>query len=107
MKRNLIPQRLRSLAARMSRKLRSRRRPAGFIDRDPRTLEHWRRQFAGDERTIECSAMRLIGRDHEGDIFTGPGRIVIDDRGIRFFLYGTAEDGPAAFKKLLAARAKR
>lgn len=107
MKLGLIPKRLRGLGARLRRKLLARKRPANFVDRDPRTPEHWRRQFAGDERTMECGQMQLIGRDHEGAVFTGPGRIVIDERGIRFFLYGSAEDGAAAFRKLLAARANR
>src|SRR4051794_14675116 len=79
--------------------------PPRIVDRDARTLEHWRHQFAGDATTIECSRMRLIGKDHEGDIFTGPGRIVIDEKGINFFLHGSAADSPAAFKKYLAAKA--
>lgn len=107
MKLRLIPPSWRALGARLRRELRSRKRLTGHIDRDPRTLEHWRRQFAGEERTIECSSMQLIGHDHEGKIFTGPGRILIDQRGIKFFLYGSAENGSAAFKKFLSARANR
>jgi hypothetical protein len=100
-----IRARLRSLAARV-RRIRQAIRDPGYIDRDARTLQHWREQFAGPERTIECREMRLTGRDYEGDVFTGPGRIVIDDNGIRFYLYGTAADEPTAFRKYLSARAK-
>ena len=84
---------------------RKKRTPPQIVDRDARTLQHWRHQFAGSERTIECHSMRLIGRDGEGDIFAGPGRIVIDDNGIRFFMYGTADNSPAAFRKYLSAQA--
>lgn len=100
-----IRARLRRLAERV-RRVRQAMPDPDYVDRDARTLHHWRHQFAGPERTIECSEMRLKGRDHEGDIFTGSGRIIIDDSGIRFFLYGIAADGPSAFKKYLAARAK-
>jgi hypothetical protein len=87
------------------RPARAEQPPVNMPDRDPRTLDHWRHQFTGTSRTIECRDMRLLGRDEEGDIFTGPGRIVIDERGIRFFLYGKAADGPSAFRKYLAAGA--
>jgi len=99
---------MRERLGRLVKRIRGSREQPGdpsAVDRDARTLHHWRHQFAGAERTIECSAMRLIGRDHEGDVFTGPGRILIDDRGMRFYLHGTAADAPAAFRKFLAARA--
>lgn len=85
--------------------VKKKRADGDIVDRDGRTLDHWRHRFAGSEHVIECSDMRLLGRDHEPDVFTGPGRIRIAEEGIRFFIYGSAGDGPAAFRKLLAARA--
>ncbi len=93
---------------RISERLRRRRRLTphdGHVLRGARTLQHWRHEFAGPERAIECAEMSLIGSDHDGEIFTGPGRIAIDDSGIRFFLYGMAADGVVAFRRYLSARA--
>jgi hypothetical protein len=75
------------------------------VDSDLRTLDYWRRQLAELPCTIECSKMCLFGRDHEGAIFFGPGRIEIKtDTDIRFYLYGSAEDEVTAFLKYKSAK---
>lgn len=49
--------------------------------------------------------MRLIGRDHEPSIFTGPGRIEIkSNTEIRFYMYATTADNATAFRKLQASK---
>jgi len=49
--------------------------------------------------------MRLVGRDFEGTIFSGPGRIETDgSSSIRFSMYGSAADGGAAWRKMISAR---
>ena len=49
--------------------------------------------------------MRILGRDHEPDVFTGPGRIEIRRATeIRFFMYGTAADNSVAFRKFVSAQ---
>lgn len=89
----------------MTELLPSDRQVATGSDREVHTLDHWRRLLARSPSTIECSSMRLFGHDDEGAIFSGPGRIEIrGDTDIRFYLYGTTEDGSAAFRKLKAAR---
>ena len=80
------------------------RAEASEADDGLRTLGHWRR-LAAIPCTIECGEMHLLGRDHEGAIFSGPGRIEIDrDTQIRFYVYGNAEDGITAFRKYKAAK---
>ena len=75
------------------------------VTRDLHTLDHWREQLSGWPRTIECSSMRLVGYDDEGDIFAGPGRIeILNETEMRFFLYGTTSDSSAAMKKYLKAK---
>jgi hypothetical protein len=70
-----------------------------------RTLDHWRRRFTGSPCTIECSDMRLVGRDHEGTMFSGPGRIEIKgDTDIRFYVYGKTDDLAKAFRKYITAK---
>jgi hypothetical protein len=76
-----------------------------MVDREPRTLDFWRSKLAQLPQIIECSVMRLRGRDHEPDVFTGPGRIEIrSSTEIRFFMYATAADSGAAFLKLKSTR---
>ena len=49
--------------------------------------------------------MRLVGRDFEGTVFSGPGRIETDgSSSIRFSMYGSATDGGAAWRKMISAR---
>ena len=49
--------------------------------------------------------MRLVGRDLEGTVFSGPGRIETDgSSSIRFSMYGSATDGGAAWRKMISAR---
>ena len=49
--------------------------------------------------------MRLVGRDFEGPVFSGPGRIETDgSSSIRFSMYGSATDGGAAMRKMISAR---
>lgn len=49
--------------------------------------------------------MQLVGRDFEGPIVSGPGRIEIDDSpSIRFSMYGSAADGGTAWRKMISAR---
>ena len=68
------------------------------------TLLHWKRVF-GTACTLECSDMRLVGRDFEGTIFSGPGRIETDgSSSIRFSIYGSAADAGAAMRKMISAR---
>lgn len=68
------------------------------------TLAHWKRLF-GNACTLECSNMRLVGRDFEGIEISGPGRIEIDGSSeIRFSMYGDTKDGGAAFRKMISAR---
>jgi hypothetical protein len=75
------------------------------VDREPRTLDFWRSKLAQLPQTIDCGVMRLLGRDHEPDVFTGPGRIEIRSATeIRFFMYATAADSGAAFLKLKSTR---
>lgn len=76
-----------------------------MMDREPRTLNFWRNKLAHLPQTIECREMRLFGRDHEPDVFTGPGRIEVKNATeIRFFMYGTTADSSAAFRKLVSAQ---
>lgn len=75
------------------------------IHRELHTLDHWRGKLSGLPRTIECSVIELLSSDSHEPYFTGPGRIEIrSETEIRFFVYGTAENGPAAFRKLIKAR---
>lgn len=68
------------------------------------TLSHWKRLF-DKACTLECSDLRLVGRDFEGTFFSGPGRIEIDgSSSIRFSMYGSAADGGAAWCKMISAR---
>jgi hypothetical protein len=77
----------------------------GDIDREVHTLDHWRNKLSGSSRTIECSEMRLVGRDHEGTTFAGPGRIEVkDDTEFRFYLHGTTGDVASAFRKYRATK---
>ncbi len=49
--------------------------------------------------------MRLVGRDFEGTIVSGPGRIEADgSSSIRFSMYGSAADGGASWRKMISAR---
>ena len=73
--------------------------------RELHTLDHWRGKLSGLPRTIECSVIELLSSDSHEPYFTGPGRIEIrSETEIRFFVYGTVENGPAAFRKLIKAR---
>lgn len=68
------------------------------------TLSRWKRRFS-NACTLECSEMRLIGRDGEGVIFSGPGRIEIDgSSSIRLSMHGSTTDSRMAFRKIVAAR---
>ena len=79
-----------------------------MVDRDLRTLDHWRDKLGGLPRTIECRAMSLAGRDHEPDVFTGPGRIEIRSASeIRFYMYATTTDAAVAFRKLQSSERNR
>jgi hypothetical protein len=72
---------------------------------DVRTLHHWRSIIEGP-RTIECQEIKLWGRDFEGAVISGPGRIqVTKEMEIRFWVYGTAvKDDGHAFRKVAAAQ---
>jgi hypothetical protein len=77
--------------------------PDEFRD-EIRTLQHWRSRLQGP-RTIECREIKLWGRDAEGAIIIGPGRIqVISDTDIRFWVYGTAANDAHAFAKFTEAQ---
>ncbi|MDP9421376.1 MAG: hypothetical protein M3Q19_00830 [Pseudomonadota bacterium] len=77
--------------------------PEEFRD-EIRTLQHWRSRLQGP-RTIECREIKLWGRDAEGAIISGPGRIqVISETDIRFWVYGTAENDGHAFAKITEAQ---
>lgn len=81
-------------------------RPENFADIQTRTLSRWQSRLGAATFKIECPTMDLWGRDHEGAIFTGPGRIEIDSAAnIRFWIYATAADFGTAFKKLRSAEA--
>lgn len=57
-------------------------------DRDLHTLDSWRQMLTGVPRTIECPEMTLFGRDEEGAIFTGSGRIeIVSDTKMRFYMH--------------------
>jgi hypothetical protein len=57
-------------------------------DRDLHTLDSWRQMLTGVPRTIECPEMTLFGRDEEGMIFTGSGRIeIVSDTKMRFYMH--------------------
>ncbi|WP_447953900.1 hypothetical protein [Sphingopyxis chilensis] len=57
-------------------------------DRDLYTLDHWRTKLSGLPRTIEFPEMTLHGRDAEGTIFRGSGRIeIISDTSMRFYMH--------------------
>ena len=61
-----------------------------LINRETRTLDAWRGKLARLPQTIECPEVRLMGRDHEPDVFTGPGRIeIICATEIRFFMHAS------------------
>ena len=48
--------------------------------------------------------MQLVGRDFEGTVFSGPGRIETDgSSSIRFSMYGSATDDGAAWRKMISA----
>ena len=65
-----------------------------IVERDLHTLDHWRNKLSGLPRTIECPAMALVGKDHEGDVFTGSGRIeIISDTRMRFYMHATPAMG--------------
>lgn len=79
--------------------------PEPEVDRDIRTLDHWRRKLLSFPRAIECVDMCLMGSDSEGDIFTGPGRIEIrSNTEIRFFMHGSTHDAGRAMRKMRAAK---
>lgn len=59
-------------------------------DRDRHTLDSWRQMLKCLPRTIECPEMTLFGRDEEGAIFTGSGRIeIVSDTKMRFYMHAT------------------
>lgn len=71
-----------------------------------RTLDHWKVYLSSDEFVIECSGLRLIGRDGEGEIFSGPGRIKFARHGkIEFWIYASSADHGRAFEKLRESEA--
>lgn len=110
---------IKSILARMGRAVRTARKGLGGARSAPkrrpivspdemregtRTLQHLRRELRAP-RTIECREVRLIGRDFEGAIIAGPGRIqLMEDREIQFSVYGEAEDGGRAFRKMIEAQ---
>ncbi|WP_422932623.1 hypothetical protein [Sphingobium cupriresistens] len=74
------------------------------IERQVHTLDHWRSLLAFP-KTIECSQMELLGRDHEEPLFVGPGRIEIrSETDIRFFVYASASDPSLAALRLMHAQ---
>lgn len=76
------------------------------INRELHTLDFWRRKFTEPSSIIECSEIRLIGRDHEPEFFYGPGRIQIEGASIRFQLYGCSKNNFEAFQKIKATKDK-
>lgn len=65
------------------------------VERDLHTLDYWRDRLSGLPRTIECPEMALFGRDEEGAIFTGSGRIeIISDTKMRFYMHATPAVDP-------------
>lgn len=56
-------------------------------ERDLHTLDSWRQMLSGLPRTIECPQMTLFGRDEEGAIFKGSGRIeIVSTTKMRFYM---------------------
>lgn len=69
------------------------------------TLSRWMDRLLGGSRVIECPHMKLLGRDHEPPVFTGPGHIRIGaDTRMQFVMHGTPRDGPDAFKRVVEAQ---
>jgi len=59
-------------------------------ERDLHTLDSWRQMSSGLPRTIECAQMTLFGRDEEGMIFTGSGRIeIVSNTKMRFYMHAS------------------
>lgn len=59
-------------------------------ERDLHTLDSWRSMFSDLPRTIECAQMTLLGRDEEGAIFKGSGRIEIESNTkMRFYMHAS------------------
>lgn len=57
-------------------------------ERDLQTLDSWRQMFSGLPRTIECPRMALFGREEEGAIFTGSGRIeIVSSTKMQFYMH--------------------
>lgn len=57
-------------------------------ERDLHTLDSWRQMLSGLPRTIECPQMTLFGRDEEGAIFKGSGRIeIVSTTKMRFYMH--------------------
>lgn len=57
-------------------------------ERELHTLDSWRQMMSGVSRTIECPEMTLFGRDEEGAIFAGSGRIeIMSDTKMRFYMH--------------------
>lgn len=70
-----------------------------------RTLSRWVDRLPKGQVKIECPEMRILGRDHELPVFTGPGHIEIgSDTRIQFVMHGTARDGAEAFRKIIKAQ---
>lgn len=69
-----------------------------------RTLSRWVDRLLKGPVTIECPQMRILGKDHEPPVFTGPGQIEIGaDTHMRFVMHATPRDGSDAFRRIIRA----
>lgn len=69
-----------------------------------KTLDHWASRLATVPSTIECPTMRLLGRNHELPVFTGPGYIDIrSSTSIEFTMFASTANVTEALTRLKSA----
>ncbi len=70
-----------------------------------KTLDYWEGRLTAVPSTFDCPEMRILGNDHDGPIFVGPGHIDIrSTTSIDFTMYATPASDSDAVRRLGRAR---